>query len=636
MKNLNIERVFNFFVYSVLFLVPLIFLPFLNLPFELPKLALFRSVTLILLFVYALKLAKDKHISIHDVFANRNLKRLILLILIFLACGVAFSIAPKLSFWGSYYRLQGVYTLLHYLLFFLLLCLNFRKSEQFEKGIKFMFLGFLVAFVFGFFERLGFDPFSLGLMENTLGRVSSSFGHPNYFAEYAILVVFPALALWSKNRKVSLLIIALGFATIVLTQSRAGLLAFFVGLWFYLIMATSFTKMKKYSIMLSLVPLAVLFTWAIINTAASSELVQGNPLLERLVVNEDNLRSIKSRELVWQSVPEMAQKNVLFGSGFETFYLVFQEVAPKEILEYEKMTFVTDKAHNFILEVMVENGVLGLLFLFFAGWVVFKIAQLALKAKQKDKKLLATGILSAMIAASVMNMFSFFVTSHYVVGVFLLAFLCFLASKKQLKKKVSVMQNKLLRRLVIIFTFVFVFLSLLFQNLGFLTADYYAAKGFSTQNYLLASSLQPNQSYYNFVLASIYENIGDLQRAHKFAEKGGNFSEYNDSFYYYLKAKIWQHSCRLEEKLDCGLAESAFERAIDLAPTFPPYQLSFAKFYLEREDCPRAVGWLESYLSLTPEFWKNSGTEEHRLFYKHNPDFDQVFQYFSTCGINVK
>ncbi len=211
-RNL-LDRTFDYIVYLCLFLTPLIFVPSLNLVFALPKVIFFRICLMLMLGVFALKIVKKPKLEILSVFLRRDVKRLLLGFLLFVTFGVVASMAPALSFWGSYYRLMGGLMYFHLFLFFLLLVLNFHSAEQWKKAIQIFIAGITVVFLYAFIQLFGIDFSGLGFLETASGRVSSTFGHPSYLGGYIVLVWFSVLAYYLANRKWWLLLVLgyLGF-----------------------------------------------------------------------------------------------------------------------------------------------------------------------------------------------------------------------------------------------------------------------------------------------------------------------------------------------------------------------------------------------------------------------------------------
>ena len=131
------QKAIRFGLPAIVLLLPLLVNPFGTRYYELPKVAFLRFTAMLLLTAWLVD-----RISFKDPIAGslRKLlsKPLVLPTLLFtLAYGLSTitSVAPSLSFWGSYIRVFGTYNVLCYAIFFFLIILNLRTSRQRERLI---------------------------------------------------------------------------------------------------------------------------------------------------------------------------------------------------------------------------------------------------------------------------------------------------------------------------------------------------------------------------------------------------------------------------------------------------------------------------------------------------------------------
>lgn len=98
-----------------------------------------------------------------------------------------FSIVPGISWWGSYQRLQGTYTLLSYVAFFLVLIFNIRERRQIERLISFVLLANIPVALYGILQHLQADP--LPWQGDVVFRVTSTMGNAIFISAYLIMVL---------------------------------------------------------------------------------------------------------------------------------------------------------------------------------------------------------------------------------------------------------------------------------------------------------------------------------------------------------------------------------------------------------------------------------------------------------------
>ncbi len=98
-----------------------------------------------------------------------------------------FSITPGVSWWGSYQRLQGTYSFLSYVLFFLVIAFNMRERRQVERLTSFVLLGNMPVALYGLLQHYKADP--LPWQGDVVFRVTSSMGNAIFISAYLIMVV---------------------------------------------------------------------------------------------------------------------------------------------------------------------------------------------------------------------------------------------------------------------------------------------------------------------------------------------------------------------------------------------------------------------------------------------------------------
>jgi len=103
-----------------------------------------------------------------------------------------FSVTPRVSFFGSYQRLQGTYTTFSYIVVFLIILQELRTREQLDRLISVVILNSLPIALYGFLQRNGLDPLPWG--GDVARRIASNMGNPIFVGAYLIMVSLPTLA----------------------------------------------------------------------------------------------------------------------------------------------------------------------------------------------------------------------------------------------------------------------------------------------------------------------------------------------------------------------------------------------------------------------------------------------------------
>jgi len=168
--------------------VPLFFNIYSSRVFEPDKLALLRSIALVMCLAWIIKALEGGGIGERV----KGLLSLPLVIPTLILVGVyllttATSIVPRVSLWGSYQRLQGSYTTLSYVVIFFLTLLTLRTRRQLDRLVTVMVIVSLPVALYGIVQHFKLDP--LPWVGDVTYRVASSMGNSIFVAAYLIMVV---------------------------------------------------------------------------------------------------------------------------------------------------------------------------------------------------------------------------------------------------------------------------------------------------------------------------------------------------------------------------------------------------------------------------------------------------------------
>src|SRR5205085_470225 len=110
------------------------------------------------------------------------------------------SVLPGISFWGSYDRMQGLYTWLNYCALFLVLAYSVRSRAQIERIVSaFVFASVPVA-IYGIMQHMQLDPVPWGA--DTTVRVASTLGNAIFLGAYLLMCMpFAMYRLWRATER---------------------------------------------------------------------------------------------------------------------------------------------------------------------------------------------------------------------------------------------------------------------------------------------------------------------------------------------------------------------------------------------------------------------------------------------------
>jgi O-antigen ligase len=307
----------------------------------------------------------------------------LLLALVYIFTAVT-SIVPRLSFWGSYQRLQGTYTTLSYLVIFFLSLQTLRTKEQLERLIAVVLLTSLPVSLYGIMQHYGLDPiiWSGEGLDVTL-RVISTMGNPIFVAAYLSMVVpltlgqLVCIAASPGGRAASpgrvkhyllagyyVLLLVVQLLCIFFTQSRGPLLGLLGGIFFFFLLLAIVRGKRQFVIAVVAVAILLgLFLFVLNLPQSPLEPIRQMPYVGRLgQVFDMQSRTGRQRILAWEGTINLITADpvrALIGYGPESLIVAFNPHFPPELASLIIGT-TFDRSHNETLDVLATTGLIGL------------------------------------------------------------------------------------------------------------------------------------------------------------------------------------------------------------------------------------------------------------------------------------
>ena len=439
---------------------PLVFFNSFPFPHVFSKIFFFRilvEIALVLFLVY-LFWAKDKDLwaRLKSFFANK-LSLGLLVFFLSLLISTIFAQNQFHAFFGEVARGDGFFNLLHFLVFVIILTSIFDKADW-ESYLKISLLVGGVVVVFGWLQYwsvkgiLGFDGLWFGISVNP-GSGGSAIGNPAFLGAYMIFLAGFAFLLFREakgfwryfNGGLFLTLIP----TFLIANVRGAIFGLVMGGLFFLfyfafrkvpivadqkpitadselldpargkLMVADFEKTRKISrwIIIFLAVFGLLFVGT--NNATIWQSVPG---LNRIATISFEDSSFMTRKIALGVSLDAFKEHPIFGWGLENYITAYNKHYDPAYAVYEEAFF--DRAHNKLAEILVIQGLFGLLaylgifVLFF--YLLFK----------KVEGVWFQAVLGAIVVAYfVQNLFLFDTPTSYLFFYALLGFLVFEAEK---------------------------------------------------------------------------------------------------------------------------------------------------------------------------------------------------------------
>jgi O-antigen ligase/tetratricopeptide (TPR) repeat protein len=338
---------------------------------------------------------------------------------------------PYNSFWSNYERMEGYITILHLVLYFLLIKSVLKTSKDW---IGFFNICLVVSVLVSLFTIV--EPQSVIQAENYIEeygtRRASTIGSPPFLASYLLLSVFLGLILFiitNKNHLKWRYMIAIFINSIVIyvTASRGAILAIIIGavmlgISLSLKRSGDYNKKSRNKVVLSLIIFMVLSSSLIFLAYHKSGLIKGliknDKTLHRFATMFSGDYSIESRLYAWKMAWNGFRDKPILGWGQENYYGVY---TVNSIAQEGKLVWM-DRAHNIILDWLINAGILGLCAYLSIYGTAFYILGDNLRKKiisRNETFIIAT----AIIVYFIQNLFTFDSISSYIIFFALIAYI---------------------------------------------------------------------------------------------------------------------------------------------------------------------------------------------------------------------
>lgn len=328
-----------------------------------------------------------------------------------------FGIDAHKSFWGTDERANGVFTQLHYLVFFLMLSSVFCSRRDWQRALWLTLgIGFVLS-VWGIVENL-----ASGIQGGT--RVMATFGNSILFGGYLLFPLFFSVYVFLETREhwrwAALGVAASSIIALLFTQTRGALLGAIVGgaaavcLWLAAKASASAYSRRRVVIAFGL---AFALGTALV-VFRHTEFVRKLPGINRLTTLSIRETTASERLLLWRVALHGFAARPLLGWGPENFDYVFDRYYDPYFLTFSIGETWSDRAHNAFFDILTMTGVVGLAaYMFLLGAVAQKLWREICKDNSPEVSMLA----GLLVAYLVSNFFAFDSPSSALLFFFLLA-----------------------------------------------------------------------------------------------------------------------------------------------------------------------------------------------------------------------
>ncbi len=292
------------------------------------------------------------------------------------------SIEPRISFWGSFDRMEGTYTYLTYITVFLIMCSHVRTWAQVERAITIIILASVPVAAYSWLQHFNNDPFVWADGNQTALRTPSTMGNPIFLAA-ALLMAVPftfyrlgwgmvrlaktnpsdegsAGQLWTVLATAGYAVVALlQFGGIYFSGSRGPALGFLAGI----VVFGLCVGLARHVAWLSRATVALLVLLLLVFGATNSVFKQsstadtGISRLLHVLPSESDTSQV--RELLWKSAPGLFEQHPILGCGPEVLIFCWYPHFPASLRTIELANAAPDRSHNEEIDILLTTGIIG-------------------------------------------------------------------------------------------------------------------------------------------------------------------------------------------------------------------------------------------------------------------------------------
>jgi len=596
--------------------LPLFFNVYSSRTFEPDKVALFRSLVVAMAGAWLIGGLVGRT-------ARPRPSPLLLLALALAAAwllATATSLSPRISLWGSYEWRQGSYTLLCYLALFGLTASGLRSPDRSDRLLTAILFTSLPVSLYGILQVAGLDllPWQAG----PDSRAVSTLGHPNFLGAYLVMVIpLAAVRLLAAESRAGKLayggLLAVQGLCLLLTFSRSSWLAALGSGLLFLFMLAWIRGRTRLFWRAAAVAALLAGGVAALAYADPGGVVSYSPFEPLHSMLRGKSAAARIRLLEWQAMPSLIAARPLLGYGPDTFPLAFSRVYPSELAVYGGPDAAGDHAHNLILDLSVDAGLVGAaLYLAVIAAVVIRGLVALRRAADPGRQMLLAGLISAVAAYLLQHQLSFVTVTPAALLWLYLGWIEALAPRAEpLPRPAGPLpaRRPAIGGLIAAIVAATVLALLVVTNLLPVAADLYAARGTALAQdaqwdagvaaYERALRLAPGQDRYHALLAYGYLAAGDDEAAFVRVEaalaEAARLSPY-DLDYALDQADLYYRWGVSSDPARLVLALAACRRAAGLSPTDPRIYVGWGRIYRAQGRWQAAVERYEAALALDP------------------------------------
>lgn len=325
----------------------------------------------------------------------------LLIFFAWLMVSIPFALDPLRALTGSPNRYDGFSTLLIYGLLFLS-ARTIQKVPSSWNG--WLLIGSALLSTYGIAQSFGLDFFPAAMRFGQAPQVIATFGNPNFFGIYLVLMAPIAFGNYLEGKsKSSLFVYGLILYALLATRTMGAWIGVVASIGFYFLIQKVWLKSalsKKRILVLVTVSLAIILAFNLRNLGAFTQDVKrlSQDITDVAKEGKNAEKAGSFRIFIWSRVVEMIEERPIFGFGIENMGIAFEERYGADMKGISSTQTTFDHAHNEYLHYAVTSGIPSLLS--YLALIFFTLRQALLTVRKDPSRLIfLTAVIGYLIQA---------------------------------------------------------------------------------------------------------------------------------------------------------------------------------------------------------------------------------------------
>jgi len=612
------DRIIKKIFFLIFLICPLIFLTDTTRnPYVIQNVVLQIGLSAILA-IWLIKSNRKRQIILPRTYLDKPL--LLFFFVSFLSVAYSFSIHPEmklaiLSFGGR----NLLFLFLNCIVVFYITIYLLQDERNLKRLLYIAFAVGTLASLYAIIQYQGIEPIWPRKIAPFGARSVSTFGNPNFLASFLILIlpVIAVLALYEKSLTKKLFLgglFGVNFLGLLVTSTRSAWLGFFVASIFIAFFLAAhqvsiILRNRKWLIFLAGLLFLMMFYPVRVERQGERKVLVVKLAIEKVKSLTDfKQMAYVQRFLIWQAAYSMFKERPLLGHGWGNFEIIypFHQGKYLEIKKYSPFRTHANNAHNEILEIVSQTGIVGLgiyiwLFILFFKVVIDSYRKLNIEYD----KTVVLGLLASIFGMLIDNLLN--VSLHFPMPALL--FWISMGLTMGICQRSGMSEHRIPIKKIFVYPLnvlsgIIIFGIILF-NLRYFRGEIHYFKGFkyAKNNTTLGNAVRECELSYRIYPLNVDNNY-ELGNAH------ARLDEKEKSIWAYLKA-IESNPGYDEIYSNLGImygetgkipeAIEALNKSIEINPLSVPTRSYLAQMHIRRKEWEKASNQYREILELEPE-----------------------------------